>query len=127
VPIGIPGVAARLPILFSEGVMKGRIDINRFVALTLTNHARVYRLYPQKGTIAIGADANIVIWDPDARQILTHDLLHDGADYTPYQGLEITGWSVLTMVRGRIVVRDGRLEGDKGYGRHLPRERSALA
>jgi dihydropyrimidinase len=127
VPNGIPGVAARLPILFSEGVMKGRIDINRFVALTSTNHARMYGLYPRKGTIAIGADADIAIWDPDARQILTHDLLHDGADYTPYQGLEITGWPVLTMVRGRIVVRDGRLEGDKGYGRHLPRDRSAFA
>ena len=64
VPNGIPGIAARLPILFSEGVVKGRIDLNRFVALTSTNHAKTYGLYPRKGTIAVGADADIVIWDP---------------------------------------------------------------
>ncbi|MFG1465012.1 dihydropyrimidinase [Xanthobacter sp. DSM 24535] len=121
VPNGIPGVAARLPILFSEGVMKGRIDINRFVAVTSTNHAKVYGLYPRKGTIAVGADADIAIWDPEARVELTHDLLQDGCDYTPYEGMAIQGWPVLTMVRGQVVVRDGKLEGRKGHGTHLPR------
>lgn len=82
VPNGIPGVGARLPILFSEGVVKGRIDINRFVALTATNHARTYGLYPKKGTIAVGADADIAIWDPGAKNRLTHAMLNDGADYT---------------------------------------------
>jgi len=125
VPNGIPGVAARLPILFSEGVMKGRIDINQFVALTSTNHAKIYGLYPRKGTIAVGADADIAIWDPELRQTLTHSLLQDGADYTPYEGIEITGWPVLTMVRGQIVVRDGALQGAKGFGTHLPRELGA--
>ena len=124
VPNGIPGVETRLPILFSEGVNKGRIDINRFVALTSTNHAKMYGLYPRKGTIAVGADADLVIWDADAKRTLTHDHLHDGADYTPYEGLEITGWPVLTMVRGTIVVRDGTLHGAKGHGRYLARERS---
>ena len=66
VPNGIPGIGTRLPILFSEGVVKGRIDLNRFVALTATNHAKTYGLYPRKGTIAVGADADIAIWDPDA-------------------------------------------------------------
>jgi dihydropyrimidinase len=64
VPNGIPGVATRMPILFSEGVVKGRIDLNRFVALTSTNHAKTYGLYPRKGTIAVGSDADIAIWDP---------------------------------------------------------------
>jgi dihydropyrimidinase len=127
VPNGIPGIAIRLPILFSEGVVKGRIDLNRFVALTSTNHAKTYGLYPRKGTIAIGADADIVIWDPERRVTITHSLLHDGSDYTPYEGLEVTGWPVLTMVRGRTVVRDGELVGEKGYGTYLPRDRSALA
>ena len=127
VPNGIPGIAARLPILFSEGVVKGRIDLNRFVALTSTNHAKTYGLYPRKGTIAVGADADIVIWDPSKQVTLTHDLLRDGSDYTPYEGLEVTGWPVLTMVRGRTVVRDGELVGEKGYGTYLPRDRSALA
>src|SRR3954447_20789074 len=127
VPNGIPGIAIRLPILFSEGVVKGRIDLNRFVALTSTNHAKTYGLYPRKGTIAVGADADIVIWNPSRQVTLTHDLLRDGSDYTPYEGLEVTGWPVLTMVRGRTVVRDGELVGEKGYGTYLPRDRSALA
>ena len=125
VPNGIPGVAARLPILFSEGVMKGRIDINRFVSVTSTNHAKMYGLYPRKGTIAVGADADIAIWDPNRKLTVTHDLLHDGSDYTPYEGLEITGWPTLTMVRGKVVMRDGKLEGARGYGMYLPRGRSA--
>jgi dihydropyrimidinase len=127
VPNGIPGVATRLPILFSEGVVKGRIDLNRFVALTSTNHAKTYGLYPRKGTIAVGADADIVIWDPERKATITHDLLADGSDYTPYEGREVTGWPVLTMVRGRIVVRDGELVGDKTHGVYLPRAKSPLA
>jgi len=124
VPNGIPGVGARLPILFSEGVMKGRIDLERFVAVTAANPAKTYGLYPRKGTIAVGADADIAIWDPTRRVTLTHDLIRDGADYTPYEGIEITGWPVLTMVRGRTVVRDGAVVGQKGHGIHLPRATS---
>lgn len=121
VPNGIPGVATRLPILFSEGVVKGRIDLNRFVALTATNHARTYGLHPRKGTIAIGADADIAIWDPQRRVTITHDQLHDGSDYTPYEGMEVTGWPTLTMVRGRIVMRDGALVGSPQHGQRLRR------
>ena len=126
VPNGIPGVATRLPILFSEGVVKGRIDLNRFVALTSTNHAKTYGLYPRKGTIAVGADADIAIWDPEKRITITHDLLNDGSDYTPYEGREITGWPVVTMVRGRVVVRDGKLVGAKDHGSYLVRGKSSL-
>jgi dihydropyrimidinase len=127
VPNGIPGVAARLPILFSEGVMKGRIGINRFVELTSTNHAKIYGLYPRKGTIMVGADADIAIWDPKVTRVLTHSMLRDGADYTPYEGMEITGWPVRTMVRGRTVVNDGKLVGKMGYGQYLSRGISSLA
>jgi dihydropyrimidinase len=127
VPNGIPGVAARLPILFSEGVIKGRIDLNRFVALTATNHAKTYGLYPRKGTIAVGSDADIAIWDPRETRTLSHTLFHDGTDYTPYEGLVVTGWPVLTMVRGEIVVQQGKLVGRKGHGTYLRRGRSPLA
>lgn len=127
VPNGIPGVATRLPILFSEGVVKGRIDLNRFVALTSTNHAKTYGLYPRKGTIAVGADADIAIWDPDKRVTITHDLLRDGSDYTPYEGREVTGWPILTMVRGQVVMRDGELVGTRGHGTYLPRNKSSMA
>src|ERR1700722_6657200 len=126
VPNGIPGVAARMPILFSEGAVKGRIDLNRFVALTSTNHAKTYGLYPRKGTIAVGSDADIAIWDPNKKVKLTHALLKDGSDYTPYEGLEITGWPELTMVRGRCIVRDGSLVGAKGFGEFIKREARAL-
>jgi dihydropyrimidinase len=110
-----------MPILFSEGVVKGRIDINRFVALTSTNHAKRYGLYPRKGTIAVGADADIVLWDPKREVTITHDLLQDGCDYTPYEGMQVTGWPVLTIVRGTTVVRDGKVVGDRGFGMEIRR------
>ena len=121
VPNGIPGVAARLPILFSEGVVKGRITLQDFVALTATNHARMYGLYPRKGSIAIGADADIALWDPERRVTLTQDLMHHGSDYTPYEGLEVTGWPVTTLVRGRVVFDGGRATAAAGHGQFLPR------
>jgi dihydropyrimidinase len=127
VPNGIPGIETRLPILFSEGVSKGRISLNRFVALTATNHARTYGLYPRKGTIAIGSDADIAIWNPSKQVTISHSLLHDGCDYTPYEGLQVTGWPITTIVRGKIVVNDGALVGQKSHGQYLERERSQLA
>ncbi len=123
IPNGIPGVETRLPILFSEGVVKGRIDLNRFVALTATNHARIYGLYPRKGTIAVGADADIALWDAGLKKTIRQADLHHGADYTPFEGIEVTGWPVVTMVRGRVVVDRGRLVGAPGHGGHVPRGR----
>jgi dihydropyrimidinase len=127
VPNGIPGVGARLPILFSEGVGKGRIDLNRFVALSATNHAKTYGLYPRKGTIAVGSDADIAIWDPGLKRVITNESQQHGADYTPYEGIEITGWPVLTMVRGQTVMRDGSLAGAGRHGVHLARSASPLS
>lgn len=124
VPNGIPGVATRMPILFSEGVVKQRIDINRFVALTSTNHAKRYGLYPKKGTIAIGSDADIVLWDPERTVTITHDLLKDGCDYTPYEGFQVTGWPKRTILRGQTIVRDGEIIGAKGVGLELRRGHS---
>ena len=118
---GIPGVETRLPILFSEGVKKGRITLNDFVALTATNHAKTYGLYPRKGTIAIGSDADLVLWHPERRVTITHAMLQDGSDYTPYEGMEVTGWPVRTILRGRTIALDGQFVGTPGYGVHLPR------
>ncbi|MGA2792064.1 MAG: dihydropyrimidinase [Roseiarcus sp.] len=126
VPNGIPGIAARLPILFSEGVSKGRISLQEFVALTSTNHAKMYGLYPRKGSIMIGADADIAIWDPDKRVTLTQDLMQHGSDYTPYEGMAVTGWPIKTLVRGVVVVDDDRVIGEPGFGRFVPRETSTL-
>ncbi|AOG12155.1 dihydropyrimidinase [Agrobacterium sp. RAC06] len=126
IPNGIPGVATRLPILFSEGVMKGRIDINRFVAVTSTNHAKLYGMYPQKGTIAIGSDADIALWDPKKQLTLTNEMLQHGADYTPYEGLAVTGWPVRLLVRGKTVMDQGSIVR-AAEGRYLSRKRSALS
>jgi dihydropyrimidinase len=120
IPNGIPGIETRLPILFSEGVSKGRITLNQFVALTATNHAKTYRL-AGKGSIAVGYDADIAIWDPNKTAPLLQQNLHHGADYTPYEGLEIKGWPIATMLRGRFIVRDGKLVGGKGDGRYVTR------
>jgi dihydropyrimidinase len=126
IPNGIPGVATRLPILFSEGVMKRRIDINRFVAVTSTNHAKLYGMYPQKGTIAIGSDADIALWDPTKQLVLTNEILQHGADYTPYEGLAVTGWPVRLLVRGKTVMDQGSIVR-AAEGRYLSRKRSVLS
>ena len=119
IPNGIPGVETRLPILFSEGVMKGRIELSHFVALSATNHAKTYGLYPRKGTIAIGADADIAIWDPEKKVTVTNDILHHDVDYTPYEGRQIVGWPQVVISRGEIVIRDGRCLGKAGRGEFL--------
>ena len=122
IPNGVPGVETRMPLLFSEGVMKGRIDLPTFVALTATNPAKLFGLHPQKGTIAIGSDADIGIWDPNRKVTISNDLLHHQVDYTPYEGMEVTGWPVTTLSRGKVVWNDGDVTAEPGHGRFLPRK-----
>ena len=126
VPNGIPGVETRLPILFSEGVVKGRISAERFVALTATNPARLYGLYPRKGSIMVGADADIALWDPKKEVTITQSHMHHGADYTPYEGMKVTGWPVATVLRGKTIMRDGEILGSKGFGEYCKRDVSQL-
>ena len=117
---GVPGIELRVPLLFSEGVGKGRIDLNRFVALTATNHAKLYGLYPRKGTIAVGSDADIAIWDPQRQVTVRAADIHDNVGYTPYEGMQLTGWPVTVISRGRIVVDGGKLQAPRGSGAFLP-------
>ncbi|MFL5198213.1 MAG: dihydropyrimidinase [Microvirga sp.] len=127
VPNGIPSVETRLPILFSEGVSKGRISLNRFVELASTNHAKIYGLYPRKGSIAVGFDADIALWDPNRRETIRQEILHHGPDYTPWEGFQVTGWPVMTIARGEVVAEEGRIVGHKGRGEILEREISPYA
>ena len=120
---GVPGLELRLPLLFSEGVGKGRIDIHEFVALTATNAAKLYGLFPCKGTIAVGADADFVIWDADRDVTVTHDMLHDAVGYTPYEGRRLKGWPETVFSRGRAVVENGALNAERGSGAFLPCDR----
>jgi dihydropyrimidinase len=124
---GVPGIEVRLPLLFSEGVTKGRIDLNHFVALASTNASKLYGLHPRKGTIAVGADADIALWDPQMKVTLRHAMLHDNVGYTPYEGREITGWPVRVYSRGRLVVGDGELHVERGSGEFLRCELPAAA
>ncbi len=127
IPNGVPGIELRLPLLFSEGVNKRRIDIHQFVALTATNVAKLYGLHPRKGTIAVGADADLAIWDPHKQVTVSYDMLHEKTGYTPYEGRQLTGWPVTVISRGRVVVQDGGLRVAPGSGRFRLRGLSEYA
>ena len=122
VPNGVPGLETRLPILFSEGVAKGRIDLPTFVAISATNAAKLFGIHPQKGTIAIGADADIAIWDPEKRVTITNSMLHHQVDYTTYEGMEVQGWPTTTLSRGEVVCENGEIKVEPGRGRFLARK-----
>ena len=121
-PNGAPGVEERFPILFSEGVKKGRITLQRLVEVACTNPCRIYGLAPEKGDICPGADADLVILDPDAVYVLTHDRMHGAVDYTMYEGKEIRGEIELVMQRGNVLVKDNVFVGEKGAGRFIHRK-----
>ena len=120
---GVPGIELRLPLLFSEGVMQGRIRIEEFVALTATNHARMYGLAPRKGSIAVGADADIALWNPERRVEVSSAMLHDNVGYTPYEGRMLQGWPEQVFSRGRCVVQDNQLQVERGTGEYIARGR----
>jgi dihydropyrimidinase len=126
IPNGVPGVAARLPIVFSEGVAKGRIDAQMFVNLVSTMPAKLFGLYPKKGAIAVGSDADIVLWDAHRRRTLTNSLMHHGSDYTPFEGLETTGSPVSVFLRGRLAFHADTVLSQPGDGHFLPRSPYAL-
>ncbi len=118
---GVPGLQVRLPLLFSEGVGKKRISLQEFVALTATNHAEMYGLSPRKGTIDVGSDADMAIWDPEKRLTLTASMMKDNVGYTPYEGMTVTGWPTTVLSRGRVVVEADRLRVERGTGKFIAR------
>lgn len=117
IPNGIPGVETRLPLLYSEGVLSGRITVQRFVELTATNPAKAYGLHPRKGTIAIGSDADLVIWQ-EGEYVVRNEALHHNVDYTPYEGKALKAWPSLTLSRGQVVW-DGQFHPQPGHGQLL--------
>ncbi len=125
IPNGIPGIETRLPLLFSHGVLDGRITINKFVELTSTNPAKAYGLHPRKGTIAVGADADLVVWGTTPRAIRNTDLHHD-VDYTPYESIEVKAWPALTLARGEVVWDGERFHPRAGRGEFLRRGEPTL-
>jgi dihydropyrimidinase len=119
IPNGIPGLETRLPLLYSEGVLGGRITLQKFVELTSTNPAKAYGLHPRKGTIAVGSDADLVVWDERELQI-ANGQLHHAVDYTPYEGMALKAWPGLTLSRGEVVWDGKNFTGVAGRGKFLP-------
>ncbi len=121
IPNGAPGIETRMSLLFDAGVRTGRLSINRFVDLTATAPARLFGLFPRKGTIAPGSDADLVIFDPDRRVTLSAATLHMRVDHSPYEGRTVTGAPDTVLSRGRVMVDQGRFVGARGAGCFLPR------
>jgi len=118
---GLPGLEVRLPLLFDAMVSKGRLGVEKFVELTATQPAKIYNLHPRKGSMAVGADADIAIWDPAREVMLSDALMHDLTGYTPYAGRKLRGWPVTVLSRGRVAVADGKRMAGPGSGRFLAR------
>lgn len=120
-PIGLPALETEVRALFSRGVSERRISLERFVDITSSLPAKLMGIYPQKGAIAPGADADLVVIDPRRQEVIREADMRGGAGYEPLEGMRCVGWPVLTMSRGEVIVRDGRFAGARGRGRHLLR------
>jgi dihydropyrimidinase len=118
---GLPGLEVRLPLLFDAMVSKGRLGLQKFVDVTATAPAKIYNLHPKKGSIAIGCDADVAIWDPNAEVTLSDKMMHDKTGYTPFAGRRVKGWPTTVLRRGEVVVANGKLEAKAGSGEFLPR------
>lgn len=121
IPNGVGGVETRLYLMYTYGVTKGRFDEHRFVDMVATTPAKLFGLFPRKGTIAVGSDADLVIWDPKARHTITQPALHQRVDYTPFEGMKAIGKPVVVMSRGKVIVKDDKFLGKPGDGQFLKR------
>jgi len=121
VPPGLPGIEPRLAVLYSEGVVKGRINLPRLVALTSTNPAKLFGLFPQKGHLGVGADADIVIFDPSPKGVISASTHHMNTDFSPFEGLIVNGAIRSVLCRGEFILREGELIGKPGYGKLVRR------
>ena len=125
IPNGIPGAEERAMTLWTLGVREGKLSENQFVAVLSTNQARIYGAYPRKGTLAPGADADVVLWDPELSTTATVGNRHGNVDYTPYEGRTFTGGPAAVYVRGNLVYKDGEVVGGRGSGRFVERKFTA--
>jgi dihydropyrimidinase len=123
IPNGGPVIEDRFSLLFSEGVLKDRITINQFVDIISTRSAKLFGLFPKKGTIAVGSDADIVVFDPNAERVLSAESHHMNVDYNPFEGMEVKGVPVSVLIRGEFVIRDRQFVGSAGSGRFVKRNK----
>ena len=121
IPNGMPGVEPRMSLMYNGGVVEGRIDLNRFVEITATTPARMFGMYPKKGTIAVGSDADIVVFDPNGRHTISVDTHHMDVDYSAYEGWEMEGKVETVMSKGKVIIADDTYHGSPGDGEYLHR------
>jgi dihydropyrimidinase len=121
IPNGMPGVEPRMELMYQGGVAEGRISLNRWVEICSTAPAKMFGLYPQKGAIAVGSDADIVIFDPNVSKVISVDNQHMRVDYSAYEGTEVAGSVDTVISRGRVIISGGEYKGEAGHGRYLPR------
>jgi dihydropyrimidinase len=122
IPNGAPGIEHRFELMYSEGVGKGRISLNKFVEVTSTVAAKIFGLFPRKGTIAVGSDADIIVFDPAVKHSISADTHHMRVDYSAYEGWEMQGKCRQTILRGTVAIDDGMPGVDEGFGQYLPRK-----
>jgi dihydropyrimidinase len=123
IPNGAPGIENRMELMYSEGVEKGKISLNKFVEVNSSNPAKIFGLYPQKGTIAVGSDADLVILDPRVEHILSKDNQHMNCDYSSYEGWKVKGKVRTVLLRGTIAIENGKPLVGKGFGKYLKRNK----
>lgn len=123
IPNGAPGIEHRMELMFSEGVVKNRISVNKFVEINCTAPAKIFGLYPRKGTIAVGSDADIIVFDPKAEHTLSAKTHHMRCDYSAYEGWKVTGKTRTVLLRGNTAIENGKALLGKGFGKYLPRKK----
>ncbi|MCW8925970.1 MAG: amidohydrolase family protein, partial [Xanthomonadales bacterium] len=122
IPNGIAGVENRMEVLWHHGVNSGKLNINEFVAMTSANAAKIFNMYPQKGSLEVGADADIVVWDPEASKTISAKTHFQQVDFNVFEGMTIKGCASHTLSRGKPVYADGQLDVRSGAGRYIRRE-----
>jgi dihydropyrimidinase len=122
IPNGTGGLEDRLSVLWTKGVVTGRITPNEFVAVTSSNIAKILNIYPRKGAIVEGADADIVVWDPTRSKTISAQTQHSAIDYNVFEGVQVTGLPRFTLTRGQCVVTEDRLDTEEGHGQFVARK-----
>lgn len=122
IPFGMPGSELMMPLMYTYGVREGKINLNQFVHYQSTNPAKIFGMYPEKGSLQVGTDADILVFDPRKNVTVDYQNLETNCDWSPYQGWKLKGYPYITILRGKIIAKDGRFTGDIGYGKFIKRK-----